>query len=77
MSQGFLIYNMVATVNKTVLHTWKFLRIDLKSLHHKKKIYARWQMSTGYAGDPITVHTSVESLYCTPETCNIILVCQL
>ena len=35
ISSGDITYNMITTVNNTVLHIWKLLR-DLKSPHHKK-----------------------------------------
>ena len=33
------MYNMVTIVNKNGFHIWKLLRLNLKSSHHKKKIY--------------------------------------
>ena len=40
ISHGDVMYSMVTIVNNTVLHIWKFSkRVDLKSPHHKEKIY--------------------------------------
>ena len=32
------MYSMMTMVNNTIQHICKFLRVDLKSFHHKKKI---------------------------------------
>ena len=37
VNPGDDMYSMATTVNKTVLYTWKLLRVDLKSSHHKEK----------------------------------------
>lgn len=37
------MYGMGTIVNNTLLHTGKWLRVDLKSVHHKKKtVYYVW-----------------------------------
>ena len=34
-----VMYSMANTVNNTVLHIWKLLRVNYKSSRHKKKVY--------------------------------------
>lgn len=44
---GNAMYSMVNKVNNTVLYLIRFLRIDLKRSHHrKKKTDVRWWMLT-------------------------------
>ena len=33
---GDVMYSTVTIVNKTVLHIWKLLRVNLKNSYHKK-----------------------------------------
>lgn len=60
------MYSKQMTVNKTVLHISKSVRVHLKSSHDRKKIFYIWLTDVNYS--MVAIHINITSLYCILET---------